>query len=58
MDRVTAHRVRPVNAVQLEVQPASIANHLTPDVPPPDGGGRGTTVRTGHVLLLRVLLLR
>lgn len=47
--RVPAHRMRPVHAVQLEVQAARVAHHLPLHVPPPYRRRLSATVRTGEI---------
>lgn len=42
-----------INAVQLVIQPASVAHHLALHVSSPDSRRHGTAIRTGHFDLLR-----
>lgn len=53
MDRVASHRVRPIDAVQLEVEPASVAHHLALHVAPPDCRRGGAAVGARHILRRR-----
>lgn len=50
MNRVPAHGVRPIHAVQLKVQPTGIAHHLAAHIPPPNCRRCRPTIRTGHIL--------
>ena len=44
LDAVLAHGQRPVDPVQLVVQPAGVADRLALVVAPPQGGGAGAAV--------------
>lgn len=53
MYSIPPHRNRTINAVQLVIQPASIAHHLALHISSPDGRRHSATIRTGHFHLLR-----
>lgn len=57
VNRVATHRVRPIDAVQLKVQAARVADHLAAQIAAPDRRRQGAAVRAGHVLGLLLLLL-
>ena len=48
LNAVLAHRERSVDAVQLEVEAASVAHRLALVVAPPEGGGAGSAIRAAQ----------
>jgi hypothetical protein len=57
--RVPSHRVRPIDAVQLKVQPTGVAHHFSAHISSPNRCRRCATIGAGHVLLraIRVLVI-
>lgn len=57
MNGVASHRMRPIDAVQFEVQTACVAHHFAAYIATPNGCGECAAIGAGHIFLIRTLVI-